>query len=76
MRREDKVRQEEKGWQRVERRNGILAPAPLSERKERHFVYSAGEPVRITIDRDKYKLIIPRADESEHSFDIILEPKS
>jgi len=75
MRREDKMKQQEKGWRQVEQPNGILAPAPLSDREEKHFVYDAKEPVRITIDRNRYRMNIPSADESEHSFDIIIEPK-
>ena len=76
MRREDKMKQQEKGWQEVEPQNGILVPAPLSDRKEKHFIYDNEEPVRITIDRNKYRMLIPSADESERSFDIVIEPKS
>jgi len=76
MRREDKVKEERGGRGQAEHKGGILAPAPLSDREEKHFVYSAGEPVRITIDRSRYQMVIPRADETEHSFDIIIQPKS
>lgn len=76
MRREDKVKREDKGWQQADQQKTILTPAPMSGRKEKHFVYGAAEPIRITIDRSKYRLSIPRADESEHSFDIIIEPKA
>ena len=73
---EDKMKQKEKGWRKVDLQDGTLVPAPMSDRKEKHFIYDDPEPVRITIDRNRYRMLIPRADESEHSFDIIIEPKS